>query len=120
MDGYIDMSDSNRIHSNGKRCDFCYSFKRKRLFSCPDCLICAECVLTAIKLLPEDEKNPTKYKLVDDNNYQEDDWLYCSFCGKKSHQVPRLFAGHNEHYICNECVLKAYAILLKEQSENNL
>ncbi|MCH9032573.1 MAG: ATP-dependent Clp protease ATP-binding subunit ClpX [candidate division Zixibacteria bacterium] len=34
----------------------------------------------------------------------------CSFCGKPSAQVARLFAGHDS-YICNECVGLCYDIL---------
>jgi ATP-dependent Clp protease ATP-binding subunit ClpX len=29
--------------------------------------------------------------------------LYCSFCGKSQHEVPKLIAGPTAH-ICNECV----------------
>lgn len=38
----------------------------------------------------------------------------CSFCGKTYSEVDKLITGPNGVYICNECVVKAYNILMHE------
>ena len=43
----------------------------------------------------------------------------CSFCGKPYDEVEKLIAGENGVYICNECVVKGYNLLLSEERHNN-
>ncbi|BAL80850.1 ATP-dependent Clp protease ATP-binding subunit ClpX [Caldisericum exile] len=48
----------------------------------------------------------------------------CSFCGKSYSEVDKLITGPDGVYICNECVLKAYNLLMhegkKKQSRKNI
>lgn len=48
------------------------------------------------------------------------DELHCSFCGKSYSEVDRLIAGPNGVYICNECIVKAYNLLTKENQKKNV
>lgn len=41
----------------------------------------------------------------------------CSFCGKSYSEVERLITGPDGVYICNECVVKAYNLLMKEEKK---
>jgi ATP-dependent Clp protease ATP-binding subunit ClpX len=50
------------------------------------------------------------------SNYNDDNQLKCSFCGKPQDQVTRLIAGPNV-YICNECVDLCQEIM-REEYEN--
>lgn len=43
----------------------------------------------------------------------------CSFCGKPYDEVEKLIAGENGVYICNECVVKGYNLLLSEERHNS-
>ncbi len=42
---------------------------------------------------------------------------HCSFCGKKYNEVNKLIAGPNGVYICNECIKKAYNIIVADESK---
>ncbi len=47
----------------------------------------------------------------------DDKLLYCSFCGKSQHEVPKLIAGPNV-FICDECVELCNDIIREEMEEN--
>lgn len=44
--------------------------------------------------------------------------LHCSFCGKSRSEVDKLIAGPNV-YICNECIVLSYNIVVEESSQSN-
>jgi len=44
--------------------------------------------------------------------------LRCSFCGKSYSEVERLITD-NGVYICNECVVKAYNLLMRDARKKN-
>jgi len=43
--------------------------------------------------------------------------LHCSFCGKSRSEVDKLIAGPSV-YICNECIVLSYNIVVEESSKN--
>lgn len=47
--------------------------------------------------------------------YKEED-MYCSFCGKGTHEVKRLIAGPDDVFICNECINLCQDIISEEDS----
>lgn len=49
----------------------------------------------------------------DDDNEDNKNTLYCSFCGKSQHEVKKLIAGPNV-FICNECVELCVDIIREE------
>ncbi len=49
----------------------------------------------------------------EDNNEDNKNTLYCSFCGKSQHEVKKLIAGPNV-FICNECVELCVDIIREE------
>ena len=49
----------------------------------------------------------------EDNNDDNKNTLYCSFCGKSQHEVKKLIAGPNV-FICNECVELCVDIIREE------
>ncbi len=50
----------------------------------------------------------------------ETDEPRCSFCGKKYNEVNKLIAGPNGVYICDECVKRAYKLILDSEQERTL
>ena len=42
----------------------------------------------------------------------------CSFCGKPYDEVEKLIAGENGVYICNECLVKGYNLLMSDGRHN--
>lgn len=44
--------------------------------------------------------------------------LHCSFCGKNRSEVDKLIAGPSV-YICNECIVLSYNIVVEESSQND-
>lgn len=44
--------------------------------------------------------------------------LHCSFCGKSRSEVDKLIAGPNV-YICNECIVLSYNIVVEESSQSD-
>ena len=50
--------------------------------------------------------------------YEEQEKIKCSFCGKTQDQVKKMIAG-NEAYICNECVHLCMSILEDAEEQNS-
>ncbi len=43
--------------------------------------------------------------------------VYCSFCGKSSHQVDGLIEGNDQTYICDKCVENAHNIIKQNNTQ---
>ncbi|MDE7210012.1 MAG: ATP-dependent Clp protease ATP-binding subunit ClpX, partial [Lachnospiraceae bacterium] len=51
-------------------------------------------------------------------NNDENQMLYCSFCGRSQHQVKRLIVGPKGVHICDECIGLCIEII-EEENENS-
>lgn len=56
--------------------------------------------------------------MTKDNETDNKNTLYCSFCGKSQHEVRKLIAGPTV-FICDECV-ELCTDIIKEENKNNL
>ena len=70
------------------------------------------CEIGKVKGNDSREVRKTRMSKSDDNGDNKNT-LYCSFCGKSQHEVRKLIAGPNV-FICNECVELCMDIIREE------